>query len=274
MTDVEGGLLLTTLSVFTAAALLGLRVIAGKRRGRPVRPLLTIGAFALTALLGAIIFGEGHPPIYRRYETVVLAAWVVVMGVLVVDRRARRPILSSASAPSLALLSLFAILLVPAPGAAAPDMRPGTIVHIVLAVLGFVGFTVAAGTGVLYLWEIRILKRNPSVAVARRMPPLEQLDRLNFFAAGFGFPFLALSVLAGWLFLATTPERATGWWLDPTVLATVAGLLVYGLLFLARACLGWYGRRIAWLSVIGFFLAVVGFVVARFCPSPNAIHIT
>ena len=102
------------------------------------------------------------------------------------------------------------------------------------------------------------------------MPPLEVLDRLNFQAAAFGFPLLGLSVLGGWLFLSR--GLAWNWWLDPTVLATLTGMLVYVGLFGARAFLGWRGRRIALLTVIGFLVMVLGYFVGAWCTSDSTIH--
>ena len=142
--------------------------------------------------------------------------------------------------------------------------------HILLAILGLAAFAFAAAVGALYLWQIRIVRHNPAAALSGRMPPLEVLDRLNFLAAAFGFPTLALSVVGATLFLAGDLDAS--WWLDPTVLATLAGLAVYVVLFGARAFLGWYRRRIAWLTVIGFLVIVVGYVVGTYCTSKNVIH--
>jgi ABC-type transport system involved in cytochrome c biogenesis permease subunit len=274
LTPLESGLLYTALAVYIAGTVVGLRILAGRRGRRAIRPLLLVGGIALTLMLVAIILREMHPPFLRRYEVVVASTWALGVGGWVVDRRLQQSVLTAVSAPCLALLTVFAFLLVPEAGARVPDVVPGKILHVVLAMFGFIGFTVAAGTGALYLWQIRVLKRNPTAAVARRMPALERLDRLNFLAAASAFPFLTLSVVAGWLFLAVTPESAAQWWLDPTVLVTLGGLLVYVVLFLARSCLGWYGRRIAWLTVIGFVVTVVGFVVAKLCTSPSAFHTT
>jgi ABC-type transport system involved in cytochrome c biogenesis permease subunit len=148
----------------------------------------------------------------------------------------------------------------------------GKVAHIVLASLGFAGFSVSAGVGLLYLRRIRLLKRTPAAALGGgSMPSLERLDRVNFIAAVLGFPCLALSLLAGRLFLAKFAREGVTWWLDPTVLVATLGLLVYALLFVARGFLGWHGRRIAWLSVAGFVVTVGGFVVASWCTA-QGIH--
>jgi len=268
LTGVESGLLYTALSVFGGASVVGVRVVTGRRKGRGLRSMLAVGMVVLTLFLLASSVRSGHLPFLYRYEMLLLAAWLLGLGTWIVSRRTHLPILGAVAAPTLALLTLFGLLLVPSTGNTDGGRGIGLIAHIVLAVLGFAGFTVSAGVGVLYLRQIHVLKRNPTAAVARGMPSLERLDGLNFFAAAFGFPFLALSLLAGWLF--TDPTQR--WWTDPTVLTSLGGLFVYVLLFGARGFLGWHGRRIAWLSVLGFVVAVVGFVVASYCTSEGIIH--
>jgi len=75
-----------------------------------------------------------------------------------------------------------------------------------------------------------------------------------------------------WLFSARSGRISEAWRRDPTVLVTLGGLLVYAALFLARGVFGWRGRRIAWLTVAGFVVIVVGLVVAAFCTSPGVMH--
>jgi len=273
LSPVESGLIYTALLAFVGATLTGLRVVSGDRRSRSLRSMLLVGTLALTALLLAIAIREGHVPLQRRYEALVASSWALGVGALWTLRRGGLPMLGAVAAPTLALLTFFALLLVPGSRDATSGAVAGKVAHIVLASLGFAGFSVSAGVGVLYLRQIRLLKRAPSAAlVGGGMPALERLDRVNFLAAAFGFPCLALSLLAGRLFLVGLAREGVTWWLDPTVLVATGGLAVYTLLFVARGFLGWHGRRIAWLSVVGFVVAVGGFVVASFCTSKGLLH--
>jgi ABC-type transport system involved in cytochrome c biogenesis permease subunit len=258
---------------FLGATFVGFRVVGGERGSRSLRSMLLVGTGALSALLLAIAIREGHVPLHHRYEALIASAWGLGVGALWVGRRGGLPMLGAVAAPTLALLTFFALLLVPEGGVPAGDAMAGKVAHIVLASLGFAGFSVSAGVGLLYLRQIRLLKRSPTAALGGRgMPSLEKLDRVNFLAAAFGFPCLALSLLAGRLFLAKFARAGVTWWLDPTVLVASGGLAVYTLLFVARGYLGWHGRRIAWLSVVGFVVAVGGFVVASFCTKEGLLH--
>jgi ABC-type transport system involved in cytochrome c biogenesis permease subunit len=270
---VENGLLYAALMAYGGASFVGWQVARGDRK-RPSLPLmLGLGTAALTLLLLAIAIREGHVPLEERYEVLVTAAWGLGIGALLTLRRRGVPMLAAVAAPTLALLTFFALLVVPQSGGGTTGATAGKVAHIVLATLGFAGFSVSAGVGLLYLRQIRLLKRSPAVALGGggTMPSLEKLDRVNFLAAVFGFPCLALSLLAGRLFLAKFAREGVTWWLDPTVLVATLGLAVYTLLFLARGFLGWHGRRIAWLSVAGFVVTVGGFVVAAWCTA-QGIH--
>ncbi len=273
LTPVESGLLYTAFLAFAGGSVVGLRIVLGDRRSRSLRSMLAVGVAALTGLFLAVAVREGYVPLQQRYEALVVAAWGLGVGALYVGRRGGKPMLGAAAAPTLALLTLFALLLVPGADGRGSGAAAGLIAHIVLASLGFAGFSVSAGVGILYLRQIRLLKCAPSAAIgAGGMPSLEKLDRVNYLSAAVGFPCLALSLLAGKLFLGGLAPADVTWWLDPTVLVAVAGLLVYTVLFVARGFLGWHGRRIAWLSVVGFVVAVGGFVVAAFCTSERMLH--
>jgi ABC-type transport system involved in cytochrome c biogenesis permease subunit len=273
LTPLESGLLYLALGAFGGASVVGIRVVGGDRGSRSLQPMLAAGTAALMALVLILALRQGQVPVQQRYELLVVSALALGAGSLWVGRRGGLPMLYPVAAPTLALLTFFAILLVPGEdGDTAAGAAAGKVAHIVLASLGFAGFSVSAGVGLLYLRQIRLLKRSPSAALgAGGMPALERLDRVNFLAAAFGFPCLALSLLAGRLFLKGFAREGVTWWLDPTVLVAAGGLLVYTVLFVARGFLGWRGRRIALLSVVGFVVAVGGFVVAAFCTA-QGIH--
>jgi ABC-type uncharacterized transport system permease subunit len=272
LSSIESGLIWVAFAVFFGASVLGLRVVGGVRRGRNLSTMLAVGLAALTLLFAAMAFRQGGLPISRKHEILIVVAWFLAFAAWLTERRMNLRVLAAVASPTIAMLIVFAILLAPSSSGGKLEARIGLIVHIVLALLGLAAFAFAAGVGALYLWQIRVLKSRPTAAVARRMPPLEVLDSLNFLAAAFGFPFLALSVLGSWLFVPST--SGGNWWVDPTVMATLLGMLVYVVLFGTRAFFGWYGRRIAWLTVIGFLVIVIGIFVGAYCTSPNVIHTT
>ena len=270
----ESGLIYIALSLFVGASIVGVRTVRGQRRGRAMRPMISVGALALSVLLLLISLREGRMPLLERYEILLAAAWVLAVGVWVLDRQRDQPVLIAVTAPTIALLVVFALLLVPGTEAPSRNAAIGTFVHIGLALVGLAALTFAAGVAFFYLRQIRIMKRDPRHALTLKLPPLQILDRLNFRAILVGFPALALGALGGWVFVAYGKGGEGSPWLDPTIIATMTGLAVYTLLLFTRTFLGWYGRRIAWMTLAGFLLLVVGFVVAWFCMKAGGTHTT
>ena len=156
MTGFESGLLFTALGVFGGASIVGWQVVAGQRRGRALLPMLGVGALALLAFLVSTAIREGQLPLGRRYEVLVLTAWVLAVGAWVVHWRKRLPVLGAVAAPALALLVLFALLIEPGSGAPSKSTLQ-RLAHVVPGLLGFAALTMAAGVGSLYLWQIRLV---------------------------------------------------------------------------------------------------------------------
>src|SRR5690606_25775992 len=76
------------------------------------------------------------------------------------------------------------------------------VLHVILAFVGYAGLTVAAAAGLMYLMQFRELKSKHFGAIFRFFPALETLDRLGRGGILVGFPFLTLSVIAGWAWTA------------------------------------------------------------------------
>jgi ABC-type uncharacterized transport system permease subunit len=275
LSGLEQGLLYTALGIHAAATFVVAGVIAGRRESRSLRGMLFAGVGVLTGLLIALWVTSGQFPVGTRPELLLLGAWTLAVAGAILFERLNHPVLLLVTAPTVGLLCLFAWLLALRPDLGSRDaLHPGVVVHILLAVFGLAAFTFAAGVAAYYLWQIRALKRDPKIALGRDMPPLEVLDRLHFGATALGFPLLFMSVFGATLFSERARDDLWTLFLDPTVLVTLVGLLIYLALFGARALLGWRGRRIAILSVAGFVIMVVGFVVAAFCTSPDPFHLT
>ena len=132
--------------------------------------------------------------------------------------------------------------------------------HMLCSLVSYAAFLVAFVSGALFLVQERQLKRKRMGLLFHRLPPLEVLDRLNFLSLGVGFGLLSLGIGCGLL----GSRLLLGRWGagDPKAYLTV---LVWGLylsLWLVRLRAALRGRRVAWLSVLGFSLVLVAVVGA------------
>ena len=170
-------------------------------------------------------------------NSIVLVAGPLIVGVMV-----------------LALASGFG----PAPTA---PMEEGAwfVIHAGASLLGLALMAVSFASAALYLVQHRVLKQRRFGVMFQFLPPLEQLDRLNYLALVIGFPVLSLGVVlaAGYLGQSASTGGARlahlGWGLlSWVILGAIAALRFRGAI---------NGRRAAVASVLGFCAVAIIYLV-------------
>ena len=137
-------------------------------------------------------------------------------------------------------------------------MSPLVIFHLTCSLLSYMAFLAAFFSGVLFLIQERQLKHKHMGWLFHRLPPLGDLDRINFLAIGAGFALLSLGAIFGFVGSAVLLGR---WWTgDPKEYFTVMLWLAYCVLWIVRLRATLRGRRVALLSILGFSLVVFTFV--------------
>jgi cytochrome c-type biogenesis protein CcsB len=117
------------------------------------------------------------------------------------------------------------------------------IVHVVTCFLGYGAFAVAFAVAIFYL-----LSNNQ--ALKQYMLEKTVLENFIYRSMLFGFFWLSLGIITG----AFWANQAWGsyWSWDPKETWSLITWLIYGGGIHARIIRGWSGKKIAWLSVIGF----------------------
>ena len=140
-----------------------------------------------------------------------------------------------------------------------PAFRGGwLLIHIGSSILGYTGFFLTFVAALMYLMQERELKSRKPRAFYYRLPSLEVLDELYYRSLVFGFPFLSLGILTGFVWASRTWKGP--WELDPKILASLVTWLTYLVLFSTRVGGGWRGRRTAYVAIFGFAAMMVTFV--------------
>jgi ABC-type transport system involved in cytochrome c biogenesis permease subunit len=126
--------------------------------------------------------------------------------------------------------------------------------HMVCTLLSYAAFLVAFVAGGLFLLQERQLKRKTLGRLFHRLPPLEVLDGVNFVALGAGWGLLTAGLAFG---LVGSRLLIGRWWIeDPKAYVTALLWLAYLALWVVRWRATLRGRRVAWLSALGFCLVV------------------
>jgi cytochrome c-type biogenesis protein CcsB len=96
------------------------------------------------------------------------------------------------------------------------------------------------------------------------LPDLRVLDELNSQLIMFGFLFLSIGIITG----AVWANSAWGsyWSWDPKETWSLITWFIYATLLHARMMGGWHGKRIAYLSILGFMAVIFTYFGVNFLP--------
>lgn len=216
-----------------------------------------IGWLAQTALLVSQAVAAPGFPWGTWAGALNLLSWLVVSGYLVWGCKPRYRLLGLVVMP--VAVGLLAVAWAGGGTGVAEHDEPGAMlaVHVALMLGGFAGFTIAAGMAALYLWEERQLKRRDSGLLRLRVPSLEALDRLAARVALLSFGALTAGIVVG---LASFKKGD----FDLAMGVSLAIWAVYAVGLILRREIGLRGRRLAWLLLAGFALAVVVLPITHF----------
>jgi len=114
----------------------------------------------------------------------------------------------------------------------------------------------------MYLFRQRDIEGKSSLLA--RFPKSQILDELNHQMVMFGFLFLSIGIITG----AVWANSAWGsyWSWDPKETWSLITWFIYATLLHARMVRGWHGKRIAYLSIIGFMAVLFTYFGVNLLP--------
>lgn len=131
----------------------------------------------------------------------------------------------------------------------------GLFLHILLSVLAYSIFTLAALQAIL-LWRQQLaLKHHQTRGLVASLPPLQIMEKLLFEMLWVGFILLSISLLTGWIFLDNIFAQQVA----HKTLLSIAAWFIYAILLSARQILGWRGITAVRWTVGGFLLLMLGY---------------
>jgi cytochrome c-type biogenesis protein CcsB len=165
-------------------------------------------------------------------------------------------------------LGLAETLIYTAPGDLVPALQSYWLdIHVTALTLATGIFLIAAVLGVVYLWIDRYTRRvaagraAPGHGIIRRLPGIEQIDRLTYRTIVFGFPVWTFGVIAGAIWADQAWGRYWGW--DPVETWAFITWVLYAAFLHARATAGWRGRRAHYVQLLGFAALIFNILVVQ-----------
>ncbi|WP_300462764.1 c-type cytochrome biogenesis protein CcsB [Desulfobacula sp.] len=199
--------------------------------------------------------GYGHAPFANMYESLVFFSWTVAILYIFVELKYKESIIGVFASP-LVFLAIAYASLSPDISSKISPLIPALksnwlIAHVITCFLGYAGFAVAFGFSLMYFIKP---KTSGETSLFAKLPSWEMIDELTYQMVVFGFLFLTIGIITG----AVWANSAWGkyWTWDPKETWSLITWLVYAIFMHLRMMKGWYGKNLAWVSILGF-LAVL-----------------
>ncbi len=212
-----------------------------------------LGMHALYLIARWIAFD--HPPATNVFEILTLLAFTITASYTAIEIRTQRHetgyfVLMLAFFFQL-ISSLFIEDLLEV-----QDVLRSTYfgLHVTSALVGYSAITLSAVYGFLYLMLYYEMKKSQFGVIYRKLPSLENLERMSVFSIWLGFVSLAIAMVAGIVWL---PRAFTDFsYADPKLIGTILIWLLYGVALAARRSAKWQGRRMMVIAISGFIISV------------------
>jgi cytochrome c-type biogenesis protein CcsB len=195
--------------------------------------------------------GFGRVPLSNLYESLVFFAICIAIVYLVVEQKYKNRVMGAFTFP-LAFLALAYASLSPNISDRIQPLMPALksnwlIVHVVTCFIGYAAFAIAFGVSIMFILRQR---SNYEHGLLSKLPRPKVLDELTYRLVLFGFLFLTIGILSGAVWANSAWGRYWGW--DPKETWSLITWFVYATLIHARMMRNWNGKRVAWLSIVGF----------------------
>lgn len=216
-----------------------------------------LGFLLHSAALVTKMVGGGAAPLASFREAMSFFSWALVLVFLLVEFRHRVPVLGAFILP-IAFISIVSAAALPQEVPTLEPVLKTVWVHVILSMLGTVGFAVAFAAGIMYVIQDGLLKSKRFNVLYAKLPPLDFLDHLNQQSIVLGFPLLTLGIITG----ALSAEFARGAYLtwNPEQTWALITWVFYFVVLVGRMTVGWRAKRAAYLTIIGFAGVVLTFI--------------
>lgn len=274
------------LSVLCFAGTYGLALAAELARFVVRGPVRWYAAAGLTALawlvqtiyLANLAVKRPMAPVATEFGSMMLLSWIVAMIGLYLMLRSPRPM-----AVGMFVLPLVLGLVIGAGWFAPRDsgwldwgdkVAFWGAVHGIFLLGGAVFTCVAFFAGLMYLAQMRRLKRKRPSRTGLALPSLEQSERINRGAITVAFPLLTFGLLIGVILSlaargGVSPSHVIRW-TDPKVLSALGMWAVFAVLLHARFRPEWRGRSMMVLTIVAFGFLVFAWVGVEALRLPTA----
>ena len=193
--------------------------------------------------------GFGHAPFSNLYESLIFFAWTIALVYLAMEYIYKNRSIGAFVLPLAFLSMAYAGIQPKEIQPLVPVLKSNWLIaHVITCFLGYAGFALAAGLGLIYL----IKPAAPKSAGGRLslLPGHDILDNLIYQNMVIGFLLLTVGIITGSIWAHSAWGSYWSW--DPKETWSLITWFVYAAILHARMVRGWAGRRIAIMALVGF----------------------
>ena len=225
-------------------------------------PLLLVTIACHFIYLAARTLCFGHPPITNIFEILSVLAFTTGLAYLAIEYITKVKstgyfvLIISFFFQLLSTIFIHEITLIN------PILRSNLLgFHVTSALLGYSAFAISAVYGFLYIMLYHHIKSKQFGVIYENLPNLEKLEQMATVSVLTGFLLLTVAIAIGVVWLPRAFEHYS--YFDPKLVGTVIIWLMYGIGLLAKRSIGWQGRKIMVLSIVGFAVTMLSLTVVN-----------
>lgn len=197
-------------------------------------------------------------PVLTLFETLFFYSWILVTLSLFINRFFRMDLLiffTNALGFIVMSVTIFTNPIAP-PSLSEKLISELLFIHISLALLSYVAFTISFILSVMYLGQNKLLKEKKWTPLLRKMPSLGSLDLFAYRLTMAGVPLLFLSLALGvlWAHIVGQPI-----WFDPKVWLSLLVVAAYSVYLHRRVNYAWQGKKLAIMNALAFMFVLLNY---------------
>ncbi len=255
---------ISTFVYFFASVFYILSVIFNKERLGLVGKYITIFAIFLNLAGFAVRWivsyklGIGRIPLTNLYESLVFFTLCIALVYIFLEIKYKNYFIS-AFASIIAFITIAYSSLSPDINTKITPLIPALksnwlTIHVITCFLGYAGFALSFVISIIYLVRINYLNLK-----------LNELDEINYQMVVLGFLFLTIGIMTGSVWANSAWGSYWSW--DPKETWSLITWFIYAILIHARLVKSWRGRKLAYISIIGFLAVLFTYFGVNYLPS-------
>lgn len=134
-------------------------------------------------------------------------------------------------------------------------------VHITLAVIGYVAFSLSSISAFLYYIASFLLKRKKWNRFLLQIPSLGLLQSFSNTSLLVGLLCLGISTILGGIWAIQMVDLKV--WFDPKILGSLMVLFIYSLILWQWQKVGWHGKRLAWWNGFAVLMMIGNILISK-----------